>query len=342
MFSENILIYLKDNLGAINDKGDIQAINMPLYLTESYRFREVEILNHIFVLIEVLNSSDLNISKLEQRRSKLRDYFEKQMTLVFVFHELSDYLRLKLIKEQLSFVIPGKQIFILELGLVFSERMNSKYTSDYFLKVNKMMPISQSLLIYLLETNALNNTMSEISKKLSVTPMSISRGFQELKSLKLIIEDKQAKSERFSFNGSRKEVWEAAQPFLTTPIMRSIYIDPESIRDIQLNTLIISGESALAHYSMLSSPNIQVFGIHKNVYKKISKTFKEYPNCEENSIILQLYNQPLSSKDGILTELSTALVLKDEKDERVNGAVENMIHEYFGEEVLNGDKQSNW
>ena len=43
----------------------------------------------------------------------------------------------------------------------------------------------------------------------------------------------------------------------------------------------------------------------------------------------------LRSKAGVLSELSTALVLIDETDERVNGEVDKMIKNYFSKEVSN-------
>ena len=51
---------------------------------------------------------------------------------------------------------------------------------------------------------------------------------------------------------------------------------------------------------------------------------------------VQIFSHKLFSKGNCLDELSTALVLIDETDERVRAEVDRMLEEYFGEEVTNG------
>lgn len=335
MFEENIMRYLQNNLGDVRDKGRVESITMPLYLSNAYGYREVELFDYSFTLVTVLKNSELTINKIKQRTLKIKEYLGTNKRIVFVFDDISDYLRRRLIDEKIAFIIPGKQIFILELGVVFSERHSSKYSLDHLDSMTKMKPVTQGLLVYLLETENINLTMSEISKDLSVTPMSISRGFQELKSLNIIKLDIDSKFERYSLNGSRREVWEKSLRFMSSPVSKTVFIDKDSLTEEQFNLLLLSGESALAYYSMLSDPNYSIYGIQKKIFNELLKSIRMVPIQEDNSIMVQIFSHVLRSKAGVLSELSTALVLIDETDERVNGEVDKMIKNYFSKEVSN-------
>jgi hypothetical protein len=168
--------------------------------------------------------------------------------------------------------------------------------------------------------------------------MSVFRAFNELNGFSFIISTDESEKESYKLNGKRSEVWKMAMPFMINPVIKTVYMDPDNIDEDQISHLILSGESALSRYSMLSEPSNEVFGIHKTVFKDNFKEVTLSPIRERNSLIVQVFSHVLFSKDECLDELSTALVLMDEVDERVRGEVDGMLNNYFGDEVTNGQK----
>ena len=334
----NILRYINDTIGDVTDLGQVSDAKMPLYLKSEFRFERVKILEQNFILAKFQSDESTTIDKLKNRKDKMSGYLAKEDLVVFVFNEIGDYQRKRLIEEKISFIVPGKMIFILELGTVFSEKANSKYSTNQNFINERMKPSTQALLLYLLRNQDFSLTMTEIASEVSISIMSVSRAFKELILLGLIKSDERDDNEKFSLNGNRKEVWEKAIPYMSNPVMKTIYIEPDSLTTSQLNQLNLSGESALSTYSMISAPSNEVFGIHKKVFKENFNNIKILPLKERNSIVVQLYNHTLYSNGKILDELSTALVLLDEFDERVKGEVNRMLDYYFHEEVTHGTK----
>lgn len=334
----NTLNYLADNIGFVTDLGQVDNSKMPFYLKSEFEFHRIDFLGKRLILAELLIDSELTIDRLKNRRSKLNQFINTDETIVFVFDDITSYLRKRLIEEKISFVILGKAIFILELGTVFSERTVSKYTRQVNLKKDQMKPVTQALLLYLLRTQDFSSSMADIAHILSVSRMSVFRAFNELNGFSFIISTDESEKESYKLNGKRSEVWKMAMPFMINPVIKTVYMDPDNIDEDQISHLILSGESALSRYSMLSEPSNEVFGIHKTVFKDNFKEVTLSPIRERNSLIVQVFSHVLFSKDECLDELSTALVLMDEVDERVRGEVDGMLNNYFGDEVTNGQK----
>lgn len=335
MSTLSVLNFLNDNFGYVNDLGQVDDTKMPLFLKSEFEYRKIEILGMKFVIAEVKNSDEVTIDRLENRKSKMAQYLSVE-SIVFVFEEISHYMRRRLIEEKISFVVNGKMIYILELGTVFSERAISKYTRQIKLKNEQIKPATQALLLYLLKTQDFSSSMSEIAKVISVSVMSVSRAFLELKKFGFIDTILKDEKETYAFKGRREEVWEMAKPYMINPVVKTVYLNPNSVNNRELSSLLISGESALSRYSMLSAPLNEVFGIHKSIFSEEFKDVPLLPISEKGSLTVQIFSHKLFSKGDCLDKLSTALVLIDETDERVRAEVDRMLEEYFGEEVTNG------
>lgn len=64
----------------------------------------------------------------------------------------------------MAFVIPGKQIFILEIGTIFTDRINSKYSVLNSIEVKKMSPSAQALFLFLLSNEDVSKSMKDIAE----------------------------------------------------------------------------------------------------------------------------------------------------------------------------------
>lgn len=327
MYSTDVIEYLKDSIGPVEEVEMDRNISLPLYMIKEYQLKEIKLLDVRFVLVEFIAEVEHSIEKLINRRNSLFSKLYSECTIVFVFRGISDYLRKRLIEEKIAFIIPGKQIFILELGMVYTERVISKYSNETSTSLKKLSPSSQGLLLYLLTSNLENEAMKNIAEKLDISLMSISRGYKELSKLNLVYYDDFLKSYRLS--GSKEIIWNKAKPFMTNPVQKKINIEKDSITDQVWSKLVISGESALAEHSMLVGPRQRVMGMGSKEFKAIEMQLKVVPFKDINTIELQVFSYKLYSENGILNELSTALTLIDEKDERVSKEISIMLSDYF-------------
>ncbi|OJV62053.1 MAG: hypothetical protein BGO41_01640 [Clostridiales bacterium 38-18] len=331
MNSDIILKYIDNSLVDFEDIGESDQSNFPGYMKNEYSMRWIKLFDEKFLLVEVKNSSGMSIEKLINRRNKLRELLNNNISIIFVFVTISEYLRKRLMEERIAFIIPGKQIFILEIGTIFNERYSTRYSSQNISSQKKLSPTAQSLLIYLLSELHPVNSMKELSEVLEVSLMSISRGYKELIKFKLVELIKSNDVNSYKLIGSKREVWNRALPYLSNPVQKNIYsklVDNFDLYEVPIE-IKLSGESALAEYSMLSRPNNPIYGVSSKKLNLLSNYMEIIPIKEPGSIEIQLFRHKLSSKNGVLNELSTALTLIDEGDERVRSEIDKMLDDYF-------------
>lgn len=329
MNDRKIINYLEDCFGQIVNLGEVETDNYPLYMKNEYLLQRVKILDKMFVLVMIKSEEEQTIEKLISRKKKLTELFKEDISIVFIFNALSDYMRKRLVEEHVAFVIPGKQIFILEIGSVFTDRINSKYSSMSTSVVKKMSPSSQGLLLYLLNTEVVKKSMAEIAVDLELSIMSVSRGFLELRKLGLIDNNNEFDVKNHKLSSPKKEAWEKAIPFMNSPVLKTIYVNEYSLNEQLQSLLVLSGESALSEHSMLSKPKHKVMGVYNKDYVSLFEDVQIIPIKEFNTIEIQIFKHKMFSQNGILNELSTALTLVDEEDERVKIEIEKMLNDYF-------------
>ena len=112
---------------------------------------------------------------------------------------------------------------------------------------------------------------------------------------------------------------------LLNPIKRTVYIPKELVG----TELLESGYSALAEYSMLNTPNVRCYAA-----ERISQWKDVMTNSLQNSQVqvaveMWRYNPRKLSTRNIVDELSLALALREDADERVEEAVEEMLNELW-------------
>ena len=112
---------------------------------------------------------------------------------------------------------------------------------------------------------------------------------------------------------------------MLNPIKRTVYIPKELVG----TELLESGYSALAEYSMLNTPNVRCCAA-----ERISQWKDVMTNSLQNSLVqvaveMWRYNPRKLSTRNIVDELSLALALREDADERVEEAVEEMLNELW-------------
>lgn len=241
---------------------------------------------------------------------------------ILILDHLSSRDKSYLIREHIPFVVDNKQIYLPFMATYLNERGEGE-------KINKdvLLPSSQLLLLYYLYNGCGKLLTSAAVRDLGLTPMSISRASKQLEELGLVKTIKKGVQKIIYSSKESKALFEDAKKYLLNPIKRTIYVSKDKCD----NTFLYSGLSALSYYSNINSDKCNCYASHS-----ISKYEKEASNRlvdsnEQFALELWRYDPHKLSKNEYVDKISLALSFKDNKDERIEQAVDEMLDDVWSE-----------
>ena len=112
------------------------------------------------------------------------------------------------------------------------------------------------------------------------------------------------------------------------PVQKRIHVQDR----VELAPLPLSGESALAKWSMLNPPAIQCRAISRKEYKQLEGIEEIDPAWSNSSDYIQLelwkYDPKVLADHAGVDVISLALSLRENSDERIEKSVEEMMEGY--------------
>ena len=248
--------------------------------------------------------------------------------VILILNHLSTRQRNYLLREHIPFLVEGKQIYLPFMAIYLQERGDAERQDN-----TTMLPSAQLLLLFYIYNGCNKLLTSEAAMKLNLTATSISRASRQLEDMKLIRTEKYG-VQKIIFSGQTpEELFMSAKRSVTNPIKKSVYVSKDEISNAEINEhLLLSGYSALSEYSMMNPPVVECFATNS-----IAKWEKRASNRLQNSddqceVQLWRYDpRKLAVSLGgcgcanCVDKLSLALALNDNKDERVEEAVEEML-----------------
>ena len=241
------------------------------------------------------------------------------LPLLFVFQTANREFCMSLIKKHLPFIISNRQCYIPD-GLIAINEKGFRKTQAR--KITSLSPIAQVILLYYLlhrELPAALPFQEIIAAIPNLSKVYVTRAAQELSSVGLCTIIRSGHFTHLNFEVSRRELWERAQTFLRSPVLRHIRIENE------FPNLPLAGISALSKYSNLNNDEVQTVAMYSRDFDKSIPTF-EYSGYH---LELWRYNPRLLCGDGqAVDKLSLYLSLKDNKDPRVRGELTRMMEEF--------------
>jgi DNA-binding MarR family transcriptional regulator len=316
--------YLKDAFGEIikpvQDREKTK--NLPLYLKGNYDIFFVDIAGNKIILVGFKEQSSLTPDQLKKQAEQLSHYLNAP--IVFVFHSLESWQRKRLIEKKIGFAEPFQQLYIPDLLLQIKD---TKRRDLHFVPVSdKLQPAAQYLLLYHLQIGTLEDKkFQEIAGILQYSSMTITRAVKELAAFGLL-KVKGSKEKSVNFNEHGRQLWEKALPHLDSPV-REIWL---SERDISNKYTRISGDSALAEYTMLSETNQKCLAIGKDAFR-VLKNQPSYKDLNKNYGDFKLevwhYDPLLLSDTNEIDKLSLYLSTQHDENVRVQAALRELINE---------------
>jgi len=317
---DRTVTYLNDDLGTIISPHKIKnEKSLPPYLRQRYNLYHTSILNNDCLLLldkEMENPTPAVI------RKHMNAVSERENTeAIYVCSSIDSYNRKRLIKQRVSFIVPGNQMFLPFMGIDLREHMKN-------IRISKetLSPSAQLLLLSLLLGKLKNGiTPGEAAKLLGYSSMTMTRAFDELEESRIGTYSSKGKHRLLIIEEDPKDIWKTALPLLGSPQKRTISINPiEAVLGYKK-----SGESALSYYTMITEPKNPVYAVSENEFKvlKNDDKFKVVPYTERESVIIEIWKSPpgLLSETDVVDPLSLYLSMKDIEDERIESSLVELL-----------------
>lgn len=291
---------------------------LPVFIGRAYSFFDAEIAerNCLMMLIQDGFDTPGDVAKQAHMVENQSD----QIVIIGV-SALSARDRSRLIGQGVSFVVPGNQFYVPELGMDLREHFRSQKSRPE----DELSPAAQAVLFHhMLRRNEAATTPSDLAKDLNYSPMSIGRAFDDLAAVGLAQTEKRGRERHLNFRADRRELMEGIRTLLRSPVKstKPVWGPHERPR------MMLGGESALSRLTDLSPPRDEVFAMASAEWKGFASSF-EYRegDFEIPDFIIETWSyDPRGLSDGDLVDpLSLYAQFWDHEDERVSMAAEQLL-----------------
>ena len=224
---------------------------LPFFLSNEYVFGATKLFNRNITLMFV-DDKETSVDKIRKHVDIVQNIFNDAI-VVAIMDNVEAYTRKRLIEKKVPFIITDKQMYLPDLLIDLKE-----YATIQREQPEIMQPAAQFLLMYHLLVEPLENiNLKSIADKLYYMPMTITRAAYYLHNTGLCVMEG-TKDKFLKFEKDKRELWNKAQPLMTSPIKRvnyyTGYVSSDSLRKTNIN--------ALAHYSDINDEPVEYYAIN--------------------------------------------------------------------------------
>ena len=303
------------------------ANKLPFVFKNNFNFYVTHLHNHELILVQVNKEDAFNATQLRQQVLAIQKVLDKR--IIIVTEDITTINRKRLIDQKISFIVPGKQMFLAELLIDIQDFNKAKE----FQKEFQLLPSAQLILLYQIlhkEDDLSQYTFKELAEKFQYTQMGITKAIENLKRL-AIVEVVGTKEKNIMFENDTQKLWKNIEKHLINPVFKTVYVDEKPTIK-----MYCSNTTALEEYSDMNPSRLEYLAIEKNKFYELKKNNQLVNlNNESGNYALEVwkYNPELITK-GITKKnnvdpLSLYISLKDGFiDERTDMALDQIIEKY--------------
>lgn len=295
---------------------------LPFFLRDRYGFFEAPLGGATCLLIVGKPGRDESPAMIRKHIEQVRA--KRNGPVVYVRDRIVAYNRKRLIAQKVPFVVPGNQMYLPMLGVDLREHFRGKPHPAR----KSFRPSTQVLLIHVLQRAPGKFSPTELAPTLGYSVMTMSRALDELQAAGLGESSRSGRDRSLHLTEPKLAIWKQSQPFLRNPVKSRIPIRMTPELDLPGP---IAGLSALARYSMLGEPDNTVVALSARDWKSLRQrqTVTEAAGGESGGLIVEVWNYDpaLLAREGVVDRLSLYLSLRGDPDERIEGALDQMMGE---------------
>lgn len=237
--------------------------------------------------------------------------------VILVLEKITARQKEYLLRDKIAFIVEGKQIYLPFMAVYLQERCAAVRNDR-----EEILPSAQMLFLHFIYEGAKEMSTSQAAKDLELTPTSISRASKQLEEMKILRARKVGVQKILFSDASPQELFTRAEKFLLNPVKRTVYVPKKMIEEKMLE----SGYSALSEYSMLNTPSVPCYASDKISQWNRCMTNDLQDSDSQVAVEMWRYNPQKLSKTKMVDKISLALSLREDTDERVEEAVEEMLN----------------
>ena len=293
--------------------------SLPMYLTENYQLFKLQIDSDTYVVVKPKNAIQLNVNAIKKQLTQIQKF--TSLPPVWVFENLRLSQRNALLRAGIAFVVPEKQLYIPHFVMNLTETESSIEEYGERFAVATQVVFSYLLLQQIKETNA-----HQLSEQMPYSVATINRALKELCYRKLLQTVGNGTRKQYMIPSGR-EFWENGKQYLFNPVKSRRYVKV----DFGHYGFPMSNDLALSHFSFLNSKNINYYASSVQDFKTIDKEkiLNKYDVFDHNYSIVEIfrYDPKLLTQGNYIDVISLYAQFKDDKDERVQIEIENLVNE---------------
>ena len=299
---------------------------LPYFLQDTYEVLPGELLGQPITLACVKGRQPLAAQQVDQHAKRLRELLHAPV--IIALPEVAPGERKQLIAHGVAFVVPDRQLFAPQMGMILTERFGAEPRREQELA----SPATQALLVWFLNHHPVTETWHPFQEAaaLGYAGMTATRAIRELLQFNLFELEVRGRAKHLKLNGARRDLWEKAKPHLRTPVLKTMWTYDRRI--FEVSGARWAGESALARLTMINEPQQPVIAMTAEAGQRALQAdiFFE-PREIADGIAMQVwrYEPGMKVKEKTVDPLSLWLSLRDNRDDRIQMALDEIEEKFL-------------
>lgn len=298
--------------------------SLPNYILTRYNIKTVTLDGEKAVFVYPAGELD-SVNVVKKHLDRIRTVLGA--TPVLILERLTFRQKEYLLRDRIPFIVDGKQVYLPFMAVYLQERCDGEKRN-----AEALLPSAQLLLLYYIYQGCGEILTSDAARALAFTATSISRASKQLDETRLVKTEKRGIQKVLYCDKKPKELFEEAKRYLMNPVKRTVFVPKKEVK----GGLLVSGYSALSEYSMMNPPAVECYATDSvsKWDKSVSVTLQ---NTNDQCAVELWRYDPKKLTDGTCVDrLSLALALQNDKDERTEEAVEEMLAQVWRD--INGKR----
>ncbi len=301
-------------LGDVASEGESEALSdkVPLLVSACYSACRARIFGSERLVLMCQHEQSVSPAQVQFHAALISAQYS--LPLLFVFQHGTREFCAALIAAKVPFAIVGRQVFMPGAALIITD---AKFNNGIPAPIRRFTPLGQVILLYHLQCRAHGDQLSFqlLLSDLKIHKVYVSRSARDLEHAGLAQIISAGRHKKLVFPYDRRKTWEMAQPFLISPVQRSIRLE-------QLPPgLPLAGLSALAALTNLNDDPVPTYAGY--ALALAPGAVRQYSGSR-----LELWKYDptlLCGQSGVVDILSLFLSMKDNQDPRIQSELAAML-----------------
>lgn len=298
------------------------------FLTGTYAFSEALIANQGYLMIAARDEHRFPLDYMVKHLGRVGEAYG--VPVILLLGTMTRHRRDQLVVGKVPFVVPGKQLYLPEIGLSLQERCDAVLQPRHQARpVGALSPTAQALVLRAaLRRDGGSDLPCTVCTKLGVSFTTTLKAAEELVSAGLADRMKNGQAAPLVFRLAGRALFEAAQPLLASPVAWTGFYRGGQ----RLEWLKVGGEMGLAKQTMLAHPRITTYCAFKRPLGNVAHDHGLQPcDAEDAQIAIEIWSyDPSALTEGPYVDpLSLNLQFRDSHDDRTAICANELLETCF-------------